>query len=160
MHRLVLALAVILGSARLFAESRPPVDQVARRDVLIVKCVTEIEDGFVNYRVLETWKGAYQTTRFTVEPKEGYLYARGFALDAMRSAKDGQEIIFFYSDNAVARDPENRGKLLAHRADCALAVVDGKVTWSPGEPEPTVYTLDDLKAAVLAALKDPGQNRP
>jgi hypothetical protein len=92
-----------------------------------------------------------------VKPKEGYLYAQGFKVAAMRSAQDGQEVIFFYSDNAVAQDSENKGKLLAHRADSTLAVVDGKVTWSPGEPEPTVYVLADLKAAVLAAIKEAPQ---
>jgi hypothetical protein len=48
---------------------------------------------------------------------------------------------------------EAKGKIRAHSTDCILPIVDGKVTLGTGEPLPTVYTLAELKKAVLAAGK-------
>jgi hypothetical protein len=153
MTRLVLpSLALfMLSAAFVHAETMPSVEAVVKRDVLIVKCSTEIKDGIVNYRVLESWKGKYRSELFVVKPKDGYLYARGLDAKGLTTAKEGQEVIFFYSDNAVAGDAENKGKIRAHSPDLGLAVCDGKVTWEQGEFDAKIYTVKELKKAVLAA---------
>ena len=150
------ALAIVLCAAVSLAESKPPVEKVAQRGVLIVKCKTEIKDEMVNYRVLESWKGKYGPELFYVKPRDGYLYLHGVDAKGLGGVKDGQEVIVFYSDNALSGDSDNKGKIDAHRHDDVLPVVAGKVVWQPGEPHSTVYTLEELKKAVLAAVaKDP-----
>jgi hypothetical protein len=143
---------LILAGSLARAESMPSVEAVAKRDVLIVKCVTEVKEGVANYRVLESWKGKYEPGLFVTKPKEGYLYAQGVSARQF-GAQEGQEVIFFYSDNAVAADAEHKGKIRAHSPDLGLAVIDGKVTWARNELDATVYTIAELKKAVLAALK-------
>lgn len=149
---------VAIGALPAFAESTPSVEEVARRDVLIVKCRTEIREGRANFRVLESWKGKYSEEMMYVRPVAGCLYTRG--VDAKsQGAMHGQETLFFYSDNAVSAEITNKGKILADRPDMTLPIIDGKVTWPISDLDSTVYTLDELKNAVLSAAKGKGNRK-
>jgi hypothetical protein len=147
----IIGLGVVLFAAAAQAESKPPVERVAQRAVLIVKCQTEIEDGMLNYRVLESWKGKYSPDLFYIKPRAGYLYLRGLNAKGRGDVKAGQEVIFIYSDNALSGDTGNKGKIHANHPDDVLPVVSGKVDWQPGEPDSIVNTVEDLKKAILAA---------
>jgi hypothetical protein len=126
--------------------------------VLIVKCRTEVKQGRANFRVLESWKGRYSEDMMYVKPFDGCLYARG--VDAKsRGAAHGQEILFFYSDNGVSGDSTNKGKIFADRPDMTLPIINGKVTWPVSDLDSTVYTLDELKKAVLAVAKETDDRR-
>jgi hypothetical protein len=154
--RVALLLAIFLAVPAMQAETMPPVEQVARRAVLILKCQAEIRDGKLNYRVLESWKGKYRPELFYVKPQAGYLYRAGFDAKGRSDVQEGQEAIFIYSDNAVSSEAEHRGQILAHRADSVLPSVEGTVIWARGESDAITYTLDELKSAILAAIKERG----
>jgi hypothetical protein len=155
---LLLAILSLLAQAR--GETVPPVEQVARRAVLILKCQAEIRNGKINYRVLESWKGRYRRELFYEQPQAGYLYRAGFDAKGRSDVQDGQEVIFIYSNNAVSSEAEHQGQILAHRADSILPSVRGKVIWVRGELDTTVYTLEELKAAIAAAMKEPASPKP
>jgi hypothetical protein len=133
------------------AESRPPLESVVRRDVLIVKCKMEIKDETIHYRVLESWKGKYDPTIFYQTPPDGYMH-RGISAGMFSSPKDGTEVIMFYSDNAISGDRNNPGKIDAYRPDDVLPVVNGKVEYELNELGSEVYTLAEFKKAVLAVV--------
>jgi hypothetical protein len=133
------------------AESRPPLESVVRRDVLIVKCKMEIKEETIHYRVLESWKGKYDPKIFYQTPPDGYMH-RGISAGMFGSPKDGTEVIMFYSDNAISRSKDNPDKIDAYRPDDVLPVVNGKIEYELNELGSEVYSLDEFKKAVLAVV--------
>lgn len=132
------------------AESRPPVEQVVERAVLIVKCETEITDQRLSYRVLETWKGEYRPDLMQPEPPEGYLYS-GLPVEGT-DAVDGREVVFVFSDNGISL-----GKLFRH--DDSFPVVNGKVVYATTSRsevfgDETVYTVDEFKKTIVALVEN------
>lgn len=160
----VVALAAALFPGSLHAESRPPLDKCVKRCILIVKCKVEIKDDIIKYRVLESWKGNYRPELFYHEPPEGYLYPRGQDIKAGRisNPKDGQEVIFFYSDNAVSA--VKKGKIFNDGHDDSFAVVNGKVVYALNSRFETigdreVYSLEEFKKAILAVVEDEAKQK-
>ncbi len=153
---LALTAALFPGASR--AESRPPLDQAVKRCVLIVRCKVEIKDNLINYRVVESWKGKYSPDLFYTEPLEGYLFRVGEEIGASRTSnlKDGQEVVFFYSDNAVSA--VKKGKILSHAYDDIFVVAHGKVVYElnslPESPEDRqTYTVEQFKKSIQTVVE-------
>jgi hypothetical protein len=154
MRRIPVLSAIVLGlcwALAAQAESRPPLEQVVRRDVLIVKCKMEVKEGQIHYRVLESWKGKYDPEIFYLTPPHGYMH-RGIDAGMFSTPKDGTEVIMFYSDNAISRSKDNPDKLDAYRPDDVLPVVNGTIEYELNELGSEVYTLAEFKKAVLAVV--------
>jgi hypothetical protein len=146
------------------AESRPPLDQLVKRCVLILKCKVEIKDELLNYRVVESWKGKYRPDLFYDEPPEGCLYqvGREARASALAHLKDGQEVILFFTDNAVSA--VKKGKILAHAHDDLLVIAKGKVVYALNSRFETlggreVYTLEEFKKAILVVVNSEAKQK-
>lgn len=156
----------LTGSAVLFlflcpsgtclAESRPSLKAYLPRCVLIVRCKTEVketaDDYLFNYKVVEVLKGEYRPEKMEVQPPQGYLYrTQAQTKKAQAKPVDGQELIFFFSDNGVSR-----GKLFRH--DDAIPLEKGKMNWAMGhEPlaAPELYTVAELKKLIAEVEEKP-----
>lgn len=142
------------------AESRPSLAAYLPRCVLIVRCQTEIketdDDYLLSYRVVEVLQGAYSPLAFDPQPPTGFLY-RPTKQAKKSGAKpaDGQEWIFFFSDNGMSL-----GKLFRH--DDALPLKDGKIEWNAGnEPFETaeLYSVAELKKLIAESKRKPARAR-
>jgi hypothetical protein len=119
---------------------------------LVVYCRTEIKDGMVRYRVLETWKGEYRPGLFYGPPPAGYLYTGEWHGNANPVA--GREVVFFFS--ADSHSWTMSGKFRDHMT--AYVVTNGKVSvpattglrWS-GQTEE--WTLARFKREVLQTVR-------
>ena len=150
-----LALTLVAGGICL-AETRPDLKSYLPRCLLIVRCKTEVketaDDYLYDYKVVEVLKGEYSPQKMEGEPPAGYLYRTQTQTKKAQSKPiDGQERIFFFSDNGLSL-----GKLFRH--DDAIPLKDGKMNWALGR-EPfdvaELYSVAELKKLIAEVAKEP-----
>jgi hypothetical protein len=137
------------------AETRPSLKSYLPRCLLIVRCTTEVkettDDYLFDYKVVEVLKGEYSPLKMEGEPPKGYLYRTQMQTKkAQAKPVDGQELVFFFSDNGLSL-----GKLFRH--DDAIPLKDGKMNWSLGrEPlvAPELYSVAELKKLIAEVEKE------
>lgn len=142
--------AILVMSAPARAEVTVGVNVVTELSALVVYCRTEIKDGMVRYRVLETWKGEYRPDLFYDPPSSGYLYTGEWHGNDNPFA--GREVVFFFS--AESQSGKIEGKYSDHMT--AHVVTNGKVTVPArrgftGQTEE--WTLADFRKVVLASVR-------